>query len=423
MKTRLLLLSAGVIGCFSLTVAAADWPQWRGPQRNGISQETGLLKEWPKDGPKQVWQVTDLDYGFSTPAVVGDRIYLLSNKGTDDEFVQARAVKDGNQVWSRRLGKSASNTKGGPDYPGARSTPTVDGDVLYALGSDGDLACVETAKGEVRWRKNLRDDFGGKPGNWAYAESPLIDGDVLVCTPGGEKATMVGLNKKTGDVVWTCPVPGGDEAAYASAIVMEVGGVRMVVQFLQHGLVGVEAKTGKFLWRYAQTAEGSRANIPSPVAFHEYVYSAAGQSGSGLVKLKAENSGVTAAQVYFDKKLPTSIGGVVEVGGALYGTNSRGLICADFLTGDIKWQDKSIGAGSVCYADGCLYLHGENGEVTLVEATPTAYHEKGRFTPPGQPNRGKAKAWAYPVVANGRLYVRDLGVLWCYDVKDGSASK
>jgi outer membrane protein assembly factor BamB len=420
MKTRL-LLSAGVVGCLTVTVAAADWPQWRGPQRNGVSQETGLLKEWPKEGPKQLWQVTDVGDGFSTPAVVGDRIYLLSNKGTDDEFVQARDAKDGKQIWAARLGKSGSNK--GPQYPGARSTPTVDGDILYALGSDGDLACVDAARGEVRWRKNLRADFGGAPGNWAYAESPLIDGDVLICTPGGEKATMVGLNKKTGDVVWTCPVPGGDEAAYASAIVMEVGGVRMYVQFLQKGLVGVEAKTGKFLWRYAQTAEGSPANIPSPVAYQDYVYSAAGKSGGGLVKLKAENGAVTAEQVYFDKKLPTSIGGVAEVGGALYGTNSKELICADFLTGDIKWQDKSIGAGSVLYADGRLYLHGENGEVALVEATPTAYQEKGRFTPLGQPDRGKAKAWAYPVVANGRLYVRDVGVLWCYDVKNAAASK
>ncbi len=341
MKTRLLLLASAVVGYLALTVAAADWPQWRGPQRNGISQETGLLKEWSKEGPKQIWQVTDLDYGFSTPAVVGDRIYLLSNKGADDEFVQARDVKDGKQVWVTRLGKTGPNTK--VQYPGARSTPTVDGDVLYALGSDGDLACVDTAKGDVRWHKNLRTEFGGKPGDWAYAESPLIDGDVLVCTPGGEKATMVGLNKKTGDVVWTCPVPGGDDAAYASAIVMEVGGVRMYVQFLQHGLVGIEAKTGKFLWRYAQTAEKSMANIPSPVAYQNCVYSAAGQSGSGLAKLNSEKGGITAEQVYFDQKLPRSIGGVVEVNGALYGTNSRELICADFLTALSSGRTRVLG--------------------------------------------------------------------------------
>ena len=400
MKTRLLLLSAGVVGCLSLAAAANDWPQWRGLARNGVSQETGLLKEWPKDGPKQLWQVTDVGDGYSTPAVVGDRLYLLSNKGADDESVQAREIKDGKQVWSTRLGKTGPNN--GPQYPGARSTPTVDGDVLYALGSDGDLACVETAKGEVRWHKNLRSDFGGQPGKWAYAESPLIDGDVLVCTPGGADATMVGLDKKTGGLLWKCAVPGGDEAAYASAKIMEVDGVRMCVQFLQKGLVGV-------------------ANIPSPVAYQAHVYSAAGRSGGGLVKLKGDKGGVTADQVYFDKKLPTSIGGVVEVGGALFGTNSRELICADFLTGAVKWQDKSIGAGSICYADGCLYIHGEDGQMALVESTPAAYHEKGRFTPPGQPDRGESKAWAYPVVANGRLYVRDLGVLWCYDVKQSPA--
>src|SRR5207253_5307181 len=165
---------------------AADWPQWRGPQRNGISDETGLLKEWPKEGPKLLWQVKDIGGGYSTPAVVGDRLYIVSNKSMDNEFVQALAVMDGKQIWAQRLGKVGPNM--GPQYPGARSTPTVDGDALYALGSDGDLACLETATGKPHWAKNLRQDFGGKPGMWAYAESPLVDADVLVCTPGGKDA-------------------------------------------------------------------------------------------------------------------------------------------------------------------------------------------------------------------------------------------
>ncbi len=169
---------------------AADWPQWRGPQRDGISQETGLLKEWPKDGPKLLWSIKDAGSGYSTPAVVGDRIYLLGNKGTDDEFVSALSAKDGSNVWSTTIGK-VGNPKQHPAYPGARSTPTVDGDMVYAIGSDGDLVCLAAATGKVQWKKSFRDDFGGKPGVWAYAESPLIDGNTLVCTPGGADATIV----------------------------------------------------------------------------------------------------------------------------------------------------------------------------------------------------------------------------------------
>ena len=254
---------------------------------------------------------------------------------------------------------------------------------------------------------------------WAYSESPLIDGDVLVCTPGGKEATLVALNKKTGDVIWKSAVPGGDPAAYASAIVVETGGVKQYVQLLQNGLVGVDAKTGQFLWRFEKAAKGSPAAIPTPVAHDGTVYASAALVGGGAVKLKADGGKVTAEQVYFDKTLPTSIGGVVLLNGHLYGTSAKGLLCVEFTTGKVKWQDPSVGAASLCYADGCLYLHGEKGDVALVEATPEAYREKGRFTPPGQPKHEvqREMAWAYPVVANGRLYFRDLGVLWCYDVR------
>jgi outer membrane protein assembly factor BamB len=422
MKTRWLLLVVLGTGFFYLTAGAADWPQWRGPSRDGISQETGQLKEWPKSGPKLLWQAKDIDFGYSTPSIVGDRVYLMSNKGADDEFVLALSAADGKRLWATRVGKVGPN--GPPNYPGARSTPTVDGDVLYALGSDGDLACIQTAAGSVVWKKSLRSEFGGKPGTWAYAESPLVDGDVLVCTPGGKEATIVALNKKSGDVIWKSPIVtstgAGEQAAYASAIVDEVGGVKQYVQFLQKGIVGVDAKSGKLLWRYDKTGK-SAANIPTPVAHGAYVYSSSGQGGAGLVKLAPDGDAFKAEQVYFDRKLPTSIGGAVRVGEYLYGTSGKGLMCVEFATGNVKWQEKGVGPGSVCYADGRLYVHGESGDMALVEATPEAYREKGRFTPPDRPERkgrNQSQSWSYPVIADGKLYLRDLGVLWCYDVKE-----
>jgi outer membrane protein assembly factor BamB len=415
MNSRKLLCVLTLTGLISLSAVAADWPQWRGPHRDGISEETGLLKEWPKAGPKLLWQVKDIGSGYSTPAVAGDRIFLISNKGMDDEYVQALSTSDGKQIWSKHIGKVGVNK--GPQYPGSRSTPTLDGAKLYALGSDGDLDCLETSTGEVLWKKNLAKDFDGKSGQWAYAESPLIDGDELVCTPGGKTATIVKLNKQTGEPIWKAASPKGDEAAYASAIVADIGGVKQYVQFLQNGVVGVDAKTGKFLWRYEKTGK-SPANIPTPVEHAGYVFTGTSMGGAGLVKLKAKGAEFEADQVYFTKELPTSIGGSVRVGDNLYGTTGKGLVCAEFTTGKIKWQDKCVGPGALCYADGCLYVHGESGEVALVEATPDGYHEKGRFTPPDQPARKNTKAWCYPVVADGKLYLRDLDRLWCYDVKN-----
>jgi outer membrane protein assembly factor BamB len=413
MKTRVLAALITLAGT-SLTLQAADWPQWRGPQRTGISAETGLLAEWPKEGPPLVWHAKDLGDGYSTPAVVGDRIYLLSNQGMDDEYVQALNTTDARQIWRTHIGKVGPNE--GPQYPGARSTPTIDGKWLYALGSDGDLACLDRDSGQIKWTKNLRSDFGGEPGKWAYSESPLVDGDKVVVTPGGAQATLVALDKRTGDTLWKCAVPEADEAGYASIIVVHSGGKKQYVQFLAKGLVGVDADTGRLLWRYDRTAQGSPANIPTPVAADEMIYSAASRSGGGLVKLEVDGDSVTAQQVYFEPKMPSSIGGSVKVGDYLYGTNSQGLMCVRFDTGEVKWQDRSVGAASVLAADGRLYVNGDTGDVALVEITPEGYREKGRFTLPDQPDRGRSKAWAYPVLADGKLYVRDLSSLWCYDV-------
>ena len=413
------ILQVALALCFaSVSLSGADWPQWRGPHRNGISEETGLLKEWPKEGPKLRWQIKESGSGYSTPSIVGQRLYVLGNEGLDKEFVQALAVKDGSRVWQTPLGK-VGNPNQQPKFPAARSTPTVDGELLYAFGSDGDLACLETSTGKLRWKKNVRADFGGKPGVWAYSESPLIDGDMLICTPGGSEATLVALNKKTGEVLWKAAVPGGDEAAYSSAIIVETGGVKQYVQMLPKGLVGVAAKTGKFLWRYDKIVSRYGANIPTPVAREGQIFCAGAGTGGALIKLKVNGEAVEPEQVYFSPKLPTAIGGAVLLGDYLYGTSGAGMLCVEFNTGNIKWEERALGPASLCFADGRLYLHAESGEVALVEPTPDGYREKGHFAPPAQPQRIEAmeKAWAYPVVANGLLYIRDHNLLWCYDVK------
>jgi outer membrane protein assembly factor BamB len=349
----------------------------------------------------------------------------LANLGLDDEFVKALSAKDGKEVWSTRLGK-VGNPNQKPPYPGARSTPTVDGQLLFALGSDGDLVCLDAGDGKLRWHKNLRNEFAGKPGTWAYSESPLIDGSTLVCTPGGTAATMVALEKKTGSVLWKAPLSEADDAAYSSPIVVEVAGVRQYVQLLQKGLVGVDAKSGKLLWRYARPISRFDANIPTPVAADGYVYVASAGTGGGTVKLDGTKPGeLVPEEIYFAPQLPTAIGGAVKIGDYLYGTTAQALLCLDFATGKVKWQERALGAASLCYADGRLYLHGENGDVALVEATPEGYREQGRFTPPDQPDVPKSmgKPWAYPVVASGRLYIRDWDMLWAFDIRDGSGAK
>jgi len=396
-------------------LTADDWPQWRGPKRAGVSKETGLLKEWPKEGPPLRWKASKIGTGYSSPAVVKGRVYLQTTNG-NIELALALDEKTGQQVWATAIGKVGKNQ--GPQYPGTRSTPTVEGNRLYCLASDGQLVCLNTA-GKVKWQKNLARDLDGKVGSWAYSESVLLDGDLVVCTPGGDKATLAALNKWTGEVVWKSAVPGGDRAEYASLMPVEAGGKRQYVQFLRKGVTGIDARTGKFLWRYERTVDPG-VNVLTPVVLGNRVFSAS-YTGSGLVELIPDGAGVRAREVYFNRGPGSWIGGAVLVGEHLYGSAGQTLFCADFATGQVKWRDRSVGSAAVCAADGRLYVRGyDRGEVALVEATPAGYREKGRFK---QPKRSTIPAWPHPVVANGGLYLRDQEVLLCYDVGDPRSGK
>lgn len=397
----------------SLAVRADDWPQWRGPARTGVSAETGLLKEWPKDGPPLRWKRTDIGPGYSAPAVVGGKVFLQTTAG-DKEFALALDEKTGKDLWKTPIGDVGKNR--GPDYPGTRATPTVDGDRLFCLSSAGQVVCLGTDGKEI-WKHDLVKEFGGKVGRpaagWAYSESLLVDGDRVICTPGGERATILALRKATGEPVWMSKVPGGDAAEYASIVPVEVEGRKQYVQFLEKGVVGVNAADGKFLWRYEKTIDPG-ANIITPVVLGNKVFSSTSRGGGGLVELTVADGGVTAKQLYFDKQLSPSIGGAVLVDGHLYGTGGQALFCAEFSTGKVKWTERGVGAASVCFADGRLYVRGHAGDVALIEPSPADYRERGRFK---QPDHGKTLAWPHPVVANGGFYLRDMGVLLCYDVR------
>jgi outer membrane protein assembly factor BamB len=389
-----------------------DWPQWQGPNRNAISSETGLLDTWPKGGPKQLWKITGLGAGYSSPSVAAGRIFTMGNKDKL-EYVIALDERDGKQLWAFPVGQERSN---GGGYPGPRCTPTIEGNRAYALGLNGDLVCIDITNGQSVWRRDLRKELAGSPGGWGYTESPLIDGENLIITPGGKKNTIVALKKVSGEVVWNAQVPEGDSAGYSSVIAANIHGTRQYVQFMQRGIVSVEAATGRFLWRYNGAANGT-ANISTPVAFENDVFSASAYGkGGGLAKITRDAGKWTATEAYFTQDMQNHHGGMVLINGYLYGSNGGKLACLEFKTGKVQWQSNIPGKGSVTAAEGKLYYRNESGKgkVFLIDATPEKFIERGQFE---QPDRAKQNAWAHPVIANGRLYIADQDILLCYDVK------
>jgi outer membrane protein assembly factor BamB len=423
MLKRWAALLSLLLGCAGTLAVAApgdfhpqpfDWPQWQGPQRNGISQETGLLQTWSKEGPRLVWKAKELGGGYSTPSIAAGRVFGMSyrkTEGADDEVVWALDEQSGKELWHATIA-SANHHVGYGEGP--RCTPTVDGDRLYALGVSGDLVCLEVATGKQIWHHNLVKEFDGSVPGWGYCESPLVDGPKVIVTPGRKKATLVALDKMSGQTIWTSQVPKGEGAHYSSAIVADVQGQRQYVQFLSRGVVGVAADDGRFLWRYDHPANGT-ANISTPIFNDSSIFAASAYGrGGGLVKLMRDGSTTTATEVYFTREMENHHGGMIVLDGYLYGANGGQLTCLEFSTGKVQWQSGAPGKGSIVFADGRLYYRNEGGRIVLVEANPHKYIEHGRFM---QPDRSRNNAWAHPVVANGRLYIADQNVLLCYDVK------
>jgi outer membrane protein assembly factor BamB len=414
---RCLFWAATVLAalCLLLSTHAAapqadkfDWPQWQGQERTAVSHETGLLQDWPKGGPPLLWKADNLGGGYSTPSVAAGRVFGMGFRD-DDEIVWAVDEKTGQEVWSVKI---APANRGVGYGEGSRCTPTVDGDRLYVLGLAADLVCLKTSDGAEVWRKNLRSDFKGSVGGWGYSESPLIDGDKVLCTPGGKTATLVALNKKDGELIWKGVVPKGDQAHYSSIIAADVDGQRQYIQFLGGGVVGLSGD-GKYLWRYDHPHNGT-ANCSTPLYRDGHVFAASSYgTGGGLAKLTRNGDDTKAEEVYFTKKMKNHHGGMVLLGDYLYGSDEGKLTCLEFKTGEVQWAEGKAGKGSIAYADGRLYYRNEGGPVILVEADPKKSVEHGRFTPP----RTDRPAWPHPVIANGKLFIRDQQYLYCYDVK------
>lgn len=391
-------------------IEETGWTQYRGPGRANKSGETGLLSEWSEGGPSLTWTASGMGEGYSSVSLADDIVYTM---GTEDnrEMVFAIRLNGDSMLWSTPTGGSVFSDGNGN---GPRGTPTIDGDNLYALGAKGDLVCLNRADGKRKWGKNILNDFQAENIVWGICESVLIDGQNLVCTPGGRRGTMVALNKQNGNVVWTAQVPNNPQAGYASAIVVTTGGVRQYVNFTQRGIVGINAANGDVLWGDDHAANGT-ANCSSPVAFEDYVFAASGYGkGGAAVRLSKAGKGVDAKFLYHTDDMKNHHGGMVALDGYVYGFDEAVLTCLDIKTGKVAWKNRSVGKGSVTFAEGHLYCRSEGGDIALVEANPKSYVEKGRFSPEGRSGR---PAWAHPVVASGKLLIRDQGKLFGFDIK------
>jgi outer membrane protein assembly factor BamB len=399
-----------------------DWPQFHGPNRDNLCRETSLYTDWTKSPPALLWKIEGIGMGYSSVAITAGKVFTMGDRkgtgGKKAQFVLAFDLETQKELWATEVGP--------PHKDGPRSIPTIDGEFLYALGTEGDLVCLETATGTERWRKSLPNDFGGKMmSKWKFSESPLVDGPRLICTPGGAEATLVALDKNTGELIWKCAVPalgekGKDGAGYASAVVAEIDGVRQYIQLIGWGLVSVEAETGRFLWGYNGIANGT-ANIPMPVIRGRYVFTTTNyNTGSALLRISRVGDTFHVKELYTltGRQFENHHGGIVCVGNHVYGGhgNSRGEPrCVDVATGKIMWRGKAPerGSAAVLYADGHLWFRYDRGLIALIEATPEAFHLKGTF----QPVTGSGPAWAHPVILDGKLYLRHGDLLACYDVR------
>ncbi len=400
--------SVAPTGTSAGAASATQWLRFHGPRGDNISDDTGLLKTWPEDGPPLLWKVEGIGNGFASVTVSNGRIYTAGN--VEDRLLITALDMDGKIRWQRQNGPAWTK-----NYPGARGTPTLDGDRVYHLGASGDLICLQAEDGAVVWSTNILEKFGSQPPEWGLAESVLIDGDRVICTPGGPNTCIVALDKMTGETVWQSESAAGDGPSYGTPQLAEWEGLRIVFNMTAKALVGVDAASGKLLFRHPhETAYDVNACMP---LFHDgKVFVSTGYgSGSELIGLKREGDRVTAEQLWENKDLDNHHGGVILYEGFLYGSNFRGKwVCLDWNKGETKYSENGVGKGSVTLADGMLYTYSERKKVGLVPAVPTAHEPVSSFT---IPSNEREQSWAHPVVLDGRLYLRHGNLLFAYDIR------
>ncbi len=430
MPLRFVLLTGALF--LGALANAADWAGFRGPNRDGLCTETGLLRQWPKDGPKQVWTAKNLGLGFGTPSVADGKIF---GAGTRDGKDGVWALKESNgaELWFTPF---ADATKVGSQNNGPASTPTYHKGKVLAVSVNGTVVCLDAAKGTLLWKKNYIDDFGGKVPQWGYNESALVDDEKVICAPGGSKAAIVALQLADGKVIWkteTGPVGGG--AGYSSPLKATINGTSMYLVLLgqQTGIVGVNTQTGKVLWQYkGKAATGGVAQIPTPIVHGDHVWVSTSYTG-GSALLQIVPNGKDAFEVkelksYKKSDLNNHHGGMVLVNGFIYfghDQNGGSPVCVDFKTGEIKWGPEKPPPGgqrsaAVLYADGRLYFRYESGQLVLIEPSPEGLKVVSSFKLPAADQKSYPQSWPHPVIANGKLYIRDQTVMYCYDVNGGA---
>ncbi len=389
---------------------AADWPQFHGPRRDNKSDETGLLSSWPEDGPPLVWTARGLGHGFASVAMADGRLYTAGN--LHDQTVITALDLEGNVLWQRENGPAWVKS-----VPGARGTPTLDGDRLYHESPLGDVVCLQARTGRPVWSRNILEAFGSENITWALAESLLVDGPRLICNPGGPKTAIVALDKHSGRTVWQSASAGGDLAGYGSPILFQQAGRRIIAKLTSKALVGVDADSGKLLWRFPHETPFDE-NIFTPIYHDGRLFISTRTTGSVMLRLDVQGDGATVTPVWRSQNLDNQHGGVVLVDGYLYGSchvrNHAQWVCLDWTTGKQRWANRLEGKGSLTYAEGMLYTMNERGTVTLLRATPESCQIAGRFQ---LPEGGRGPTWAHPVVSGGRLYLRHGDLLFAYDVR------
>lgn len=403
-----------------------DWPQWRGPNRDGKSLEQGIRTDWRQNPPEHLWTAEGLGEGYGSVSIADGMIFSMGNVN-NQQVVTASKLDGGEVVWQTPVTRS----KPEHDYSGSRSTPTYAEGKLYVVPSNGSIVCLDAKTGKVHWNRDFSDWQGRMMSVWGYSESPLVDGNFVLCTPGGPQAAIVKLDRRTGKEVWRCAIPrGGDGkniqgkdlqkgAAYSSIVKQKVGKVDQYVQLVGEGVIGVRADDGKLLWGYEDVSNDVAA-IPTPIVGDDFVFASSGYgTGSCRLDLKASGKNVSAKLNYFlrSNQFENHHGGMVLHDGYVYaghGHNKGFPICVRVSDGKIMWNERGPGAGSaaVLMVDDHLIFRYQNGLLALVEVNPQVYKEKGTFKPVVQ----QGESWAHPVVLDGKLYLREQNSIMCYDL-------